>query len=125
MRCIGCHQYRPLFHHWFDTKIGHIDYLCMRCYVKHPIFIDYEVIPNEYYLIHMIHAVYDGHYPSYAYDHIDQIVFDWFMNHGQTCIFIISDDIDMDVLRMLIQLKWRILILNYENIKKRRDIYVI
>lgn len=125
MRCIGCYQNRSLFDHWFDSEMSQIDYLCIKCFTKHPAFISYSVIPNEYHLIHILHAVYDGHYPSYAYDHIDRNVIKWFMKHGQASIIIILDDLDMNVMLMLIQLNWRIVILNYKNIKKRRDVYVI
>ena len=125
MRCIGCYEYRPLFHHWFDTEIKRIDHLCMSCYTKHPMFIQYSVIPNEYHLIHIMHAVYDGYFPSHAYHHMDRYVIQWLINKGLSSIIIITDDIEEDMLLIFIQLDWQLIILNYENIKKRRDVYVI
>lgn len=118
MRCRICDTFEYMYEHFLETCRRDLYYLCQKCYEKHPVHLMYSLIPNEFSLITMIHAIHDGHYPNYVYNHLDIHIMTWFMIRQHFFIFLFYDMDDMKLLHYLIQLDWPMIILSFEQDQK-------
>jgi len=115
MRCIICKKGHYPYQHVFQKKHV-IDYsICEKCFVKHPIFFEYESIPLEYHKLEIMHCIYDGFYPSYAYDYL---VFEMIhrFHHEDALSILLYDDLNEESLEYLIKINtFNIFLFNYQT----------
>ena len=115
MRCKICKKGYYPYQFLFQMKQS-INYsICEKCFVKHPVFFEYEMIPLDYHTLEIMHCIYDGFYPSYAYDSIVFNIIDQ-VNQNNHVTFLIYEELNEESIEYLSQINtFNIFLFNYHT----------
>lgn len=115
MRCIICKKGHYPYQTIFQTK-KIIEYsICEKCFVKHPVFFEYESMPLDFHKLEIMHCIHDGFYPSYAYDFVIFHIIKRF-NQEDQLVFLIYEEISEESLEYLTQIHtFNIFLFNYQT----------